>query len=70
LSCFLLLSTKASGKIEVWRKDSNLKNSIPSTISRPRKNKTNDPAMAKEEMSTPNNLRKGSPINRKNSNIT
>ena len=44
---------------------SDLKNSIPSTISSPRIKITIDPATAKDRMSTPNIFRKGFPMKKK-----
>ncbi len=49
--------------------DSCLNSSTPSTISSPRRNTTNEPAIANEEMSTPKIPRRGFPINKKPSII-
>jgi hypothetical protein len=52
----------AKGTIPIdFSEDSYLKNSIPNTNSRPIKNNTKEPAIAKEERSTLNNPKRGSP---------
>ena len=58
---------KATGTMlpEAFSILSSLKKRIPKIISNPIKNITNDPAKAKEEMSTPNRLKIADPKNRK-----
>ena len=58
------INGNAKGTIPNDPEDSYLKNSCPSTSSSPRKNSTNDPAIAKEDKSTPKMLNNGLPTNK------
>lgn len=58
---------KATGTIAVLSVLSYLKSCIPNISSIPRINNTKDPAIAKEDTSTPKRLSKGSPINKNKS---
>ncbi len=59
------INGKASGITDAVEGTSSLYKRIPRIISRERKNKTNDPAIAKSETSIPIKCNMGSPTNRK-----